>query len=151
MLFGDREDTRAVFYAVWNKHENNEPLEPMEQSILAIIEAHPEYHAYLNNPEKFQDKEFSAEQGETNPFMHFGIHLAIADQVRLDNPKGMKKIYQDYLKKFNDSHTADHKIMEVLIGHLWDMMQTNTAFDEASYMQTLKQMAIYPPHSKMRD
>lgn len=140
MLYGDRSDNREIFFQAWNKHQQQLPLDPTEKDIVQLIQLHPEYQTIFDTPEKYLDKDFSASTGETNPFMHLGIHLSIMEQVRLNRPKGVTKIYQQLLSKTGNPHDAEHMIMEVLIEQLWQVMHHHKNFDEKQYIKKLKKL-----------
>ncbi|MBB70915.1 MAG: hypothetical protein CMF50_00780 [Legionellales bacterium] len=125
-LFGDREDIREVFYTVWQKQRNNEPLDAMEIIIWTIIEMHPEYHKVFDDK---PDTDF-----DVNPFMHFGLHIAIVEQIRDDNPTGITALYQQLLQQVDTPHQAEHAIMEVLMLEMTKVMQTMQPFDTQAYM-----------------
>ena len=71
MYSAERNELRKVFFEAWRKHQNQLVIEPLEEKIIHIILKHPEYHALLNQPEDFQEKDFD----ETNPFLHMSLHL----------------------------------------------------------------------------
>src|SRR5690625_6713414 len=77
-----------------------------------IISWHPEYHALLETPHAAQ-ADFSVEQGQTNPFLHLSMHLAIQEQLSIDQPPGIRAAYQSLLSRL-DPHEAEHHIMEAL-------------------------------------
>ena len=52
--------------------------------------AHPEYHAMLDQPDRYQERDYLPESGETNPFLHLSMHLAIAEQLSVDQPPGIR-------------------------------------------------------------
>src|SRR5580698_8184444 len=102
----ERENMRKVFFDVWNKHQNNELLVPLEVQIIAIIIQHPEYHAFLNHPENLEQDHLL----EQNPFFHMSLHLALQEQITMDRPAGIKAIYAKLCIKFQDTHLAEHKM-----------------------------------------
>src|SRR3546814_10431190 len=77
-----------------------------------LMELHPEYHADLENPDA-ANQDFSVEQGKTNPFLHLSMHLAINEQLSIDQPPGIKAAFQSLLAT-RDSHEAAPIIMEAL-------------------------------------
>src|SRR5690625_7506001 len=97
MFNPSREQVRAFFIQSWDKHRNQQPLEPLEQMAAKIISWHPEYHALLETPHAAQ-ADFSVEQGQTNPFLHLSMHLAIQEQLSIDQPPGIRAAYQSLLK-----------------------------------------------------
>ena len=82
MFHGDAiQDTRQVFFTSWEKYQQKKPLLPLENEIVQVILAHPEYHNILENQNKFQQYSYYPEFGDTNPFLHMGLHLAVREQV----------------------------------------------------------------------
>jgi hypothetical protein len=75
MLFGqNREELRRFYLEAWRKYRNKLPLQPMEAMIAEVVSQHPEYHALLENEEKAVSEDFSADNGQGNPFMHMGMY-----------------------------------------------------------------------------
>ena len=87
MLFNpSRREARQFFYDSWRKYEAHEPITPLEQIAVALIGAHPEYHALLRDRERWLEHDWRPEHGETNPFLHLSLHLAIEEQLSIDQP-----------------------------------------------------------------
>ena len=110
MLSQDRKKQRAFLAKSWQKYTSNKPLEPLEEQLVSIIEIHPEYHDLIDNI----DSEYSPEQGEVNPFLHINLHLALRDQLSLNQPKGVKNVHQKLIKRYKDSHEVEHLMMECI-------------------------------------
>ena len=87
MFSQDRKKQREFLTKSWQKYISNEPLEPLEKQLVSIIEMHPEYHDLIGNIES----EYFPEQGHVNPFLHINLHLALRDQLSLNQPKGNKR------------------------------------------------------------
>jgi len=136
-MFGKREDIRKVYYDVWHKMtENNHVFEAMEIIIADVIKLHPEYHAMLDDP-KALEKDFSPEDGQTNPFLHMGMHIAIREQVSTNRPIGIKTGYMKRCK-IQEMHDVEHNMMECLAETMWKAQRNNVDFDELSYMECIK-------------
>src|SRR5215204_3329109 len=102
-----RQVVRQIYFDVWQKHQNKEPLELQEQRILNTLLAHPEYHFIFKNFEATLDKDYFENFGEANPFLHMGLHLTILDQLSLDQPLGIRKLYRQAVASFVDVHEAE--------------------------------------------
>ena len=139
MFNADRQRLRALYYETWQKAGNKEPLHPLEQQIAAVIEQHPEYHAIIENPD-LAEADFPPELGETNPFLHMGLHLAIREQVATDRPQGIKDVYQQLLQQWHDPLTVEHKMMDYLVEAIWQAQRDNTTPDEQQYLQNLQKL-----------
>ena len=138
MFFGDTiQDTRQMFFVSWDKYQQKKALSPLEKEIVAVMLAHPEYHRFLENPGKFQDQAYYPEFGETNPFLHMGLHLAVREHIAIDRPQGMKNAYAQLLKKHSDPLQVEHLIMDQLAECLWLAQKNNLPPDEEHYLNSL--------------
>lgn len=141
MLFGqDRNQLRRVFFTAWQKYNAKQPLEPLEQIIANVIAMHPEYHKYFADENASLDKEFLPEMGQTNPFLHIGLHISIHEQLSINQPGGISDIYQALLSKHQDSHTVEHLIMDCLAEMMWEAQRNNAMPDQGKYLQCLKKL-----------
>ncbi len=118
MFNPSRKQARQFFIEAWRKHRLAEVVTPMEDMIIDVIRQHPEYHADLENPDAM-DADYTVEQGKTNPFLHLSMHLAIAEQLSIDQPPGIKAAWQQLLAT-RDAHEAVHEIMESLGQVVWE-------------------------------
>ena len=140
-MFGqDREQLRRFFATSWQKRLDGESLQPLEQLVAQIVEQHPEYHAYLDGEEQLQ-RDFTPEQGETNPWLHMGMHISLGEQLGADRPGGIRTLYQQISRKFGDTHAAEHAMMECLALILWEAQRGNRQPDEAAYLECLKKLS----------
>ncbi|MCI0505644.1 MAG: DUF1841 family protein [Gammaproteobacteria bacterium] len=133
----DRSRSRQMFFQAWRKHSNNEVLEPMESLIVDVIQLHPEYHALMENPEAALDKDYFPEMGETNPFLHMALHIAIKEQISINQPFGISVHYQRLLKKHRDPHIVEHMIMECLAQMIWEAQRNHTMPDNELYLECI--------------
>lgn len=136
-MFQSRDEIRQIYLDVWQKMQKQQLLEPMEAIIADIIQIHPEYHKLLAKGEDARDQDFLPEQGETNPFLHMGMHIALREQANTDRPVGFNEIYQKLVHK-QGLHDAEHAMMECLAEALWHSQKDNMPFDELAYMRSLK-------------
>ncbi|MDX1573626.1 MAG: DUF1841 family protein [Methylophaga sp.] len=139
-MFGqDRDTLRQYYHQVWQKWQQQQPLSPLEKQIAVVIQEHPEYHAAFANPAHTQ-QEFFVENGQSNPYLHMGLHLAIREQVATNRPIGITDIYQLLLKKHNGEQLAtEHLMMECLAESIWQAQRNQQMPDEAAYLQALRQ------------
>ena len=140
MFSNDRNQMRQYFFDTWQKAQNNQPLEPLEKLIASIIADHPEYHSAINHPLKTRDKDYLPEQGESNPFLHMGMHISLQEQVQTNRPKGITALYQKLCQKYQDTHTAEHNMMECLAKTLHDAQSRQGMPDEKTYLKCLKKL-----------
>ncbi|MGD8526099.1 MAG: DUF1841 family protein [Thioalkalispiraceae bacterium] len=140
MFSNDRGQLRKMFFTSWQKHQSGETLEPLEQLVAQIIQQHPEYHALLDDEQKYLDKDYTPEMGETNPFLHMSMHIAIAEQLGTNRPAGIKDLYQQLVTKLGDAHTVEHHIMECLGQMMWEAQHNQAMPDEQQYLECLRKL-----------
>ncbi|WP_456375748.1 DUF1841 family protein [Thiolapillus sp.] len=140
MLFGqDRSRLRKYYLQAWKKKRDGKPLESLESLIATVIEQHPEYHALLQSEDAL-DRDYTPEAGQTNPFLHMGMHISLAEQISTDRPAGIRDIYHKIWTKLGDAHDTEHRMMECLGLALWEAQQQNRAPDEQAYLECLKKL-----------
>jgi hypothetical protein len=137
MFTPSRDQVRQFFFDVWAKYRAGQPLAGAEQPALEAVLAHPEYHVLLDQPEVYLDRDYSPEAGETNPFLHLAMHLAIAEQLAVDQPAGIRTRYQRLLQQHGEAMAAQHDIMECLAEMIWQAQRHETAFDAVAYLRCL--------------
>ena len=139
MFNPNRDQARQFFIDTWAKFQRRAPLSPLEEKTAAIISLHPEYHRVLDNPSSFISTDWRPEAGDINPFLHLGFHLAIQEQLDIDQPHGIREIHAQLAAKLDDPHAATHEILECLGETLWQSQRTGQALDGALYLQLLRQ------------
>ncbi|QBR83157.1 DUF1841 family protein [Legionella israelensis] len=141
MFYGNHvQDTRQLFFTCWQKYKKKLPLLPLETQIINVIIDHPEYHTLLDNQSSNLNKSYLPEMGETNPFLHMGLHMAVREQIATDRPQGIKNIYQLLINKGNEPINVEHLMMERLAECLWAAQKDNRIPDESSYLNQLKKL-----------
>ena len=133
----ERDRLRQFYVDTWKKHQTGQPMDAMEQMVARIIHLHPEYHAMLSN-EKHLGNEYKPEDGETNPFLHMGMHLGLQEQVSMDRPAGIQTVYQQLGKRLGDVHQTEHTMMECLAESLWLAQRDQVEPDEQAYLRCLQ-------------
>ncbi len=88
-----RDEVRETFFATWRKYRGGEPLAGIETLALEVILAHPEYHEILSHPDRFRERDYV---DESNPFLHMSLHLALEEQLSIDQPPGIRRAWQKY-------------------------------------------------------
>lgn len=140
MFNPSREQVRRFFCEAWRKHRERLPLEGAETVAADLIVQHPEYHALLENPDAALEQEFTPEGGRMNPFLHLSLHLAIADQISIDQPPGISAAYAA-LRQRLDVHAAEHAILECLGETLWRAQQDGGGLDAVQYLECVRRAA----------
>lgn len=114
----------------------------LETIIADVIRLHPEYHALLEDGGRNLDKDWLPEGGETNPFLHMGMHIAIREQLSIDRPAGIKTAHAALLARTGDAHAAEHAMLECLGEALWRAQRENRLPDEQAYLACIKAQTI---------
>lgn len=140
MYTHDRKQLRAVFFRAWENYRNRRPLAGAEKLIVDVIVRHPEYQTLLDDPDTFQDRDYSPDFGMANPFLHLSMHVAVEEQLSIDQPGGVRARYQRLLEKTGDAHAAQHQMMECLGEMLWQMQRHGGAPDAAVYFGCLDKL-----------
>ena len=141
MFNPSREEARRFFFLVWRKNQEKTLMTPMESLAWQVISHHPEYHDLLSRPEDFLEREWFPEQGETNPFLHLGLHLAVEEQISIDQPPGIRAAYDQLCHALRDEHAARHRVLECLAETLWSSQRNGTPLDGARYLQLIRESA----------
>lgn len=136
-MFGtDRNQLRQMYKTAWQKFQQQQTLSPLEIQITEVIKEHPEYHDFVLQ----LDKDFLPELGQTNPFLHMGLHLGLREQISTNRPAGIGQIYQQLIQIKGSAHDAEHAMIECLAEAMWSAQTNNTAPDEMRYLNTLKKL-----------
>ncbi|MES9874342.1 MAG: DUF1841 family protein [Candidatus Sedimenticola sp. PURPLELP] len=138
-MFGnDRLQMRRMFSDSWLKFKQGTSMEPLEQLIVEIINKHPEYHKMLDDPAASLDRDFTPEDGQTNPFLHMAMHISIQEQISTDRPAGIRLAYQKLALKTGDPHEVEHLMMECLGKMLWEAQRSGGMPDENHYLECVR-------------
>jgi hypothetical protein len=133
-----RDQAREFFFALWAKHGAGQVLTPLESMALDIILQHPEYHGVLADPERYRDHAWTPEGGETNPFLHLSLHLAIAEQVSIDQPPGIREAVHTLSSRMDSRMQAEHEVMECLTEQIWQAQRNGAPFSNDAYLDCLR-------------
>jgi hypothetical protein len=144
MFATDRANLRDVFFRAWHGYRENRPLEGIESVIVDVALRHPEYHHVLDAADDSVPRDYHAALGETNPFMHMGLHIAIAEQLSIDQPPGVRGCYRQLTARLPDAHAAEHALMECLTESLWQSQQSGRPPDQIAYLQCLERLSRRP-------
>jgi len=132
----DRSKQREFLAKSWQKHISAQILEPLELQLALIVEKHPEYQALINDI----NLEYFPEQGRTNPFLHINLHLALQDQLALNQPIGINDIYKKLIVIHSDTHEVEHMMMECIAEMIFNSQKNNTTLDQDNYLVNLKNL-----------
>ena len=139
MIFGqDRGELRRMYADAWKKRCDKLPMSPLETQIADVIELHPEYHGDVTADDL--DRDYLPDGGQSNPFLHMGLHLGIREQVSTDRPAGIAAVYRGLATQAGDAHAAEHAMIECLAEALWEAQRNNRPPDESRYLERLQQL-----------
>jgi hypothetical protein len=139
MFDPSREEVREMFFATWRKYRASEPLAGIETIALQVILVHPEYHQILDHPERYRDRDYV---DESNPFLHMSLHLALEEQLSIDQPPGIRAAWDLLLERWGDRHEALHQALECLAETVWRAQRQQAAPDAAAYLDCLAARAL---------
>src|SRR5207237_6876668 len=135
MFAPSREQVRETFFGAWRKYRAGEPLVGIETIALDVILAHPEYHSILNAPERYREKDYV---DEPNPFLHMSLHVALEEQLSIDQPPGIRGRWQALLERRGERHAALHEAIECLAETVWRSQRDGLPPDAAAYLSCLE-------------
>ena len=113
-------------------------MSPLEIQITAVIAEHPEFLDAITATDL--DRDYAPEGGQTNPFLHMGLHLGIREQVATDRPPGIANIHRQLAARHRDAHRAEHEMIECLAETLWEAQRAGNAPDETRYLERLRRL-----------
>ena len=140
MFNPSREQVRRFFCDAWKKHQERLPLVGAEVTAADIAARHPEFHALLADSAGALDKEWTPEGGQTNPFLHLSLHLAIHEQVSIDQPPGIRAAWES-LRARMDPHAAEHVLLECLGETIWRAQRQGGPMDALAYVDAVRRKA----------
>lgn len=142
MLFNpSQSDVRRFFCEAWRKHRVGEPLTPLEAMAADRVQEHPEYHGDLDSTERALEADYPVEGGRENPFLHLSMHLAIAEQLSIDQPAGIRAAHDLLARRLGSTHMAVHQIMECLGETVWRAQRDRAPPDGAAYLECIRRRA----------
>jgi hypothetical protein len=140
MFNPSRDEVRRFFIETWRKERAGEVLTPLEAIAADWITQHPEYHEELSAADGAA-REYPPEAGRSNPFLHLSMHLAISEQLSIDQPVGIRAAHERLAVRLDSAHEAQHAIMECLGETLWEAQRTGLPPDTDAYLQRILQRA----------
>lgn len=123
-------DHRKVFFDVWTKYLQKQPLSDFEKDVLAVLLKYPEYTQNISR------YEIAAPGGE-NPYFILGSHIAMNDQVKTDSPKGIQALYYLACRK-HGVEKAELMILTVMRSLLGQSYANCEAPSDEEYLTLVK-------------
>jgi hypothetical protein len=143
MFNPSRDEVRQFFIDTWRKERAGEILTPLEAIAASWIVEHPEYHDALSGTEELATIDYSPERGQTNPFLHLSMHLAISEQLSIDQPPGIRAAHKRLAARLNSAHEAQHALMECLGETMWEAQRNNVPLDANAYLARIEKRASH--------
>jgi len=141
MYGNDRDSMRRVYVEAWRKASNGEAMDSMERLIAEVVGEHPEYQPLLApGNESVLARDYAPEEGQTNPFLHMGLHIALREQAATDRPAGIRALIDQLTRHTGDRLEAEHRLMEPLGEALWDAQRTAGEPDQAAYVERVRRL-----------
>ena len=140
MFAPSRDEARRFLAEAWAKQRNDQPLSALERKVVDIVALHPEVHALLEDAERQLDRDFAPEAGAVNPFLHLSLHLAVAEQLAIDQPPGIRAEFERLRAHHGDEHDALHDLVECLGEVLWQAQRAGSGPDATLYLTLLASM-----------
>ena len=137
MFNPSRNQARDFFFDAWRKYRGAVALSALETIAVALVAEHPEYHALFDSRDKFIDRDYQPDAGETNPFLHLSMHMAIREQIAIDQPLGVRAAHTRLSKERGSALAAEHEMMDCLGEMIWHAQRHQRAPDEAIYFACL--------------
>ncbi len=141
MFAPSREQVRELFFETWRKYTEGLPLAGVEDIALKVLLDHPEYRASVEQPERHRDREYFPEVGETNPFLHMSLHVALEEQLSIDQPAGIRAHLAVLAARAGDRHAAMHEAIECLAEMVWRSQRDQAPPDAPAYLECIARRA----------
>jgi hypothetical protein len=140
MFNPSRDQARQFLIDAWARRRGKLPATAMDTLAADLVQMHPEYHALLE-AEDALTREWTPEQGETNPFLHLSLHLAIEEQLSIDQPQGIRAAFTTLLSRRGDRHDALHAVLECLGAMVWRAQSSGQPPDGEAYLDCVRRAA----------
>jgi hypothetical protein len=141
MFSPSQHDVRRFFCETFRKVGNGAPLTPMESVAADWIAQHPEHHADLRDVDAALAASYAVEDGRPNPFLHLSMHLTLAEQLSIDQPRGVKQAIELLAARRGSLHEAHHEAMECLGEMVWASQRSGLPPDGMAYLDCLRRRA----------
>ncbi|MBI5862673.1 MAG: DUF1841 family protein [Rhodocyclales bacterium] len=139
MFNPSRDQARQFLVDAWRKRCASLPATPLETLAADLVALHPEYHALLEADDALS-REWTPEQGATNPFLHLSLHLAIEEQLSIDQPPGIRAAFGELLARRGDRHEALHVVLDALGETLWRAQRDRQPLDAEAYLEHIRRV-----------
>jgi hypothetical protein len=139
MFSPSRDQARHFLFDAWRRYRQSAPLVGLESVAVEVMLLHAEYHHVLDDPDRFLDQDYTPEHGQANPFLHMSLHVAIEEQLAIDQPPGIRAEFERILARRGDRHDALHAVLECLGEVIWRAQRDRAPPDGMAYLECLRQ------------
>jgi hypothetical protein len=137
MFSPTREQVRSFFYDAWQKYRDKRPLAGLENVALDVMLLHPEYHVQLGDRAQ-GDRDYTPEDGASNPFLHLSLHVAVEEQLSIDQPPGIRREFERLAARTGDRHEALHAVLDCLGETVWRAQREGGTPDAEAYLECVR-------------
>ena len=141
MFTPSRNEARRFIVDAWSKFRAGAPLSDLERTVASLVAMHPEYHALVADGERHLDRDWIPDGGAVNPFLHLSLHLAVAEQLAIDQPPGLRAEFERLKRSRGDEHDALHAVLECLGETMWQAQRLGTGPDANVYLACLRKQS----------
>lgn len=134
-------EVRRFFCTAWAKQQAGQPLQALETLASQWVAEHPEYHADLQDAEAAVARDYTVENGRSNPFLHLSMHLSVSEQCSIDQPRGIRQAVELLAARRGNLHDAHHEVMECLGQMLWQSQRSGRPPDGPAYVEAVQRRA----------
>jgi hypothetical protein len=138
MFHPSRAEGRQFLIDAWAKRRAQQTMTALETIAAGLVAMHPEYHATFEHPDRHVERDYAPEAGAINPFLHLSLHLAVAEQLAIDQPPGIRAQFERLRTARGDEHAALHAVLECLGEVIWTAQRQRKPPDAALYLACLE-------------
>ena len=140
MFTPSRDEARRFLAEAWAKQRDGRRCRRSSARSSTSSRCTPRYHALLEDADRNLDRDFAPEAGAVNPFLHLSLHLAVAEQLAIDQPPGIRAEFERLRAHHGDEHDALHDLVECLGEVVWQAQRAGGGPDASLYLSLLASM-----------
>jgi hypothetical protein len=144
MFAPSQHTVRRFFCQTFSRQQLGQALTPMEALAGHWIEQHPEYHPDLRDEQAALAADYPPHGGRENPFLHLSLHLSLSEQISIDQPHGIRAVFQALHQLRGNEHEAAHEIMDCLALMIWESQRQGKPPDALAYLKQARLRAGLP-------
>ncbi|HVL58584.1 MAG TPA: DUF1841 family protein [Burkholderiaceae bacterium] len=145
MFNPSKDDVRRFFCDAWSRHQRGQPLTPLETIAIDWVLEHPEYHPDLEDVDRALAADYPPHAGRENPFLHLSLHLAVTEQISIDQPPGIRRAYESLARRHGSLHAAAHDLIDCLAEAVWQSQRSGQPLSNDAYLGCVRAKAGLPP------